>query len=206
MLLGFSVNNVRGGRASSEGPLMAVPSMLLQPHSVLLVDDEASHRRPLAAALRRASWRVHEAEDKRDALEQLNKHRFHVLILEPNLPNVNWYGMMRALTKVGAQSEILVVTAFASRALCDEAYALGSVGVLPKPTTAADVMAAIMRRQGFSGAAARRPRPCSLAKLEWEYINQVLRDARGNVSKAARVLAVPRQTLYRKLRRYPPWR
>jgi two-component system response regulator RegA len=44
----------------------------------------------------------------------------------------------------------------------------------------------------------------SLAAMEWEYLNKTLWEHAGCVSSTARALNIPRQTLYRKLRRYPP--
>ena len=46
----------------------------------------------------------------------------------------------------------------------------------------------------------------SLHRMEWEYINRVLRHTGGNISAAARLLGVERSTLQRKLRKHPPSR
>lgn len=44
----------------------------------------------------------------------------------------------------------------------------------------------------------------SLALAEWEYISFVLTTCRGNISRAARLLGIHRQSLQRKLRKRPP--
>jgi ActR/RegA family two-component response regulator len=46
----------------------------------------------------------------------------------------------------------------------------------------------------------------SLGRLEWGYIQMVLRDCEGNVSQSARRLGLHRRTLQRKLRKLPPYR
>jgi ActR/RegA family two-component response regulator len=46
--------------------------------------------------------------------------------------------------------------------------------------------------------------PCSLARFEWEYLNSVYVKYAGNVRRTAKTLRIPRQTLYRKLRKSPP--
>ena len=43
----------------------------------------------------------------------------------------------------------------------------------------------------------------SLARLEFEHIERVLRECNGNVSKAARVLGMHRRTLQYKLAKFP---
>jgi len=45
---------------------------------------------------------------------------------------------------------------------------------------------------------------CSLGRLEWGYIQLILRDCQGNVSESARRLGLHRRTLQRKLRKLPP--
>jgi two-component system response regulator RegA len=44
----------------------------------------------------------------------------------------------------------------------------------------------------------------SLARHEWEYIEYVLARCDGNITRAAKELGIHRQSLQRKLRKYPP--
>jgi two-component system, response regulator RegA len=44
----------------------------------------------------------------------------------------------------------------------------------------------------------------SLERVEWEHINRVVADTKGNLSEAARRLGIYRQTLQRRLQRKPP--
>jgi DNA-binding NtrC family response regulator len=53
-----------------------------------------------------------------------------------------------------------------------------------------------------AGARARRTRRPTLAELEADYVREVLAEARGNKSEAARVLGISRKNLYEKLARY----
>jgi DNA-binding NtrC family response regulator len=53
-----------------------------------------------------------------------------------------------------------------------------------------------------AGVRARRARRPTLAELEAEYIREVLEDAGGNKSEAARVLGISRKNLYERLARY----
>lgn len=43
----------------------------------------------------------------------------------------------------------------------------------------------------------------SLARLEWEHIERVLRECNGNISKTARVLGMHRRPLQHKLAKFP---
>jgi len=44
----------------------------------------------------------------------------------------------------------------------------------------------------------------SLAKVEWDYIQRILHDCGGNVTRTARRLRLHRRTLQRKLSKLPP--
>jgi ActR/RegA family two-component response regulator len=44
----------------------------------------------------------------------------------------------------------------------------------------------------------------SLGRLEWGYIQMILRECEGNVTQSARRLGLHRRTLQRKLRKLPP--
>ena len=45
--------------------------------------------------------------------------------------------------------------------------------------------------------------PLSVDRLEWEYIQRVLNENKGNISVTARALNMLRRTLQRKLTKYP---
>ena len=54
--------------------------------------------------------------------------------------------------------------------------------------------------------ASTTPATASLGRVEWEYIQRVLRECGGNISQAARLLGINRRSLQRKLAKYPPVR
>jgi ActR/RegA family two-component response regulator len=44
----------------------------------------------------------------------------------------------------------------------------------------------------------------SLAQVEWDYIQRILQDSGGNITRAAHRLGLHRRTLQRKLHKLPP--
>ena len=54
-----------------------------------------------------------------------------------------------------------------------------------------------------STAAAISPVPMSVDRMEWEHIQRVLREHKGNISSTARALNMHRRTLQRKLLKRP---
>jgi two-component system response regulator RegA len=56
----------------------------------------------------------------------------------------------------------------------------------------------------FAGAKEVAPANRSLERVQWDHIQSVLTEARGNVSQAARLLGLHRRSLQRKLSRHVP--
>jgi two-component system response regulator RegA len=80
-----------------------------------------------------------------------------------------------------------------------QAMKLGAVNYLNKPASPDEIEEAFDETPAANGSRAERPR---LHEHEREYIEKVLQDMDGNISRAARVLGIHRQSLQRKLRKY----
>ncbi len=178
---------------------------------VLVADDDSICLQQIRELLTPAGWRVRVARDGAQWLAAIRENAFDLVIFEPNLPGRLWYSSIHDVRSHLGRARLIITTAFPSRALTREARALQAEAVLTKPFRI-ERLAATLRTPGSDPAAALPPerdplpdgRTPSLARLEWEYINHILRRCDGNVSEASRHLRVPRQTLYRKFRKHPP--
>ena len=74
----------------------------------------------------------------------------------------------------------------------------GAVDYLPKSVPVDEVIARLTGTASPTESDTRRTR--SLAEMQWEHIQRVLRDNDWNVTAAARELGMLRQSLQRKLR------
>src|SRR5262249_28603097 len=99
------------------------------------------------------------------------------------------------------ETEIVILTGYGSIATAGEAMRLGARDYLVKPCHADRILAAF-DSEPESAADPTCAIP-SLARLEWEHIDRVLRECNGNVSKTARVLGVHRRTLQYKHAKFP---
>ena len=178
---------------------------------VLIIDDERPFSDALTRELHRVGLATARADDGAAAtalLRDLEEPR--AIVLEPNLPGISWYQLLHLAARSTAGDRILVVTAFWSAALADEARLLGVKYCLPKPVTAACVRGAISSTEADRSVlpdlqgAPWPAQPTSLALVEWEHLNQTIRRCSGNMSEAARQLGIHRPTLYKKLRKVPP--
>jgi len=68
--------------------------------SILIVDDSASVRQVVTIALSSAGYEVTEACDGVDALSKLNGKKFHLIISDVNMPNMNGISMVKEVKKM----------------------------------------------------------------------------------------------------------
>ncbi|HEU4534780.1 MAG TPA: helix-turn-helix domain-containing protein, partial [Polyangiaceae bacterium] len=116
--------------------------------------------------------------------------------------------VLRALLAERPGIEVVVLTGYGSIATAVEAVRLGARDYLTKPADADRVLAAFdadPSDPGEGGGELPFETP-SLARLEWEHIERVMRECKGNVSRAARVLGIHRRTLQYKLAKFPAGR
>ncbi len=182
--------------------------------SVLLVDDDEPFRERLARALRDRGYEVRTADGYDAALQLARADSPEYAVVDLRMPGRSGLEVVRDLAALDPSTRIVILTGYGSIATAVDAVRLGAVQYLPKPTDADDLVAAFQRAAlpplaplaplappatattGYSAP--------SLARAEWEHIQRVLRDCRGNISEAARRLGLPRRSLQRKLGKNPP--
>jgi len=195
-------------QASNEQPWGPQDRTLFQAGSghALVADDDTGWLQRVRALLERSGRTVHLARDGAEWQNALRLARFDLVIVEPNLPGRLWYALLHDIRTAAPSARLVVTTAFPSRALARVARVCAAEAVLCKPVTD-ERLEQVLRGGGGPAEPVMDAQPVkvrSLARLEWEYINHVLHRCQGNVSEAARHLQLPRQTVYRKLRKHPP--
>lgn len=63
--------------------------------SILIVDDSASFRQVVGMALKGAGYDVVEACDGRDALAKLDGRKYHLIVSDVNMPNLDGIGFVK---------------------------------------------------------------------------------------------------------------
>jgi two-component system, response regulator RegA len=177
---------------------------MIRGSAVLLADDDSAWVRSFGALLAAEGCDVVVATTFVEMDRLLASRSFGGMVMEPNLPGTTWFQALRALRRIGSSLRPAIVTAFPSRAMIREAERLSPLAIEAKPTCGLGVVRALIRGGESPYAGSTSTSDVSLARLEWEHINERLAVAAGNLSRAARDLGIPRQTLYRKLRKHPP--
>jgi len=170
--------------------------------ALLIVDDDSTFCTVLAKAMAKRGFNVTCAHTVEQALEYAEACTPEYAVIDLRLPGVSGLTLVEKLKALDPGTRIVMLTGYASIATAVEAIKLGATHYLAKPVDVNEIMMAFERTSGDADAQISA-HPLSVGRLEWEYIQRVLNENKGNVSVTARVLNMHRRTLQRKLTKYP---
>ena len=113
--------------------------------SVLLVDDDESVRVTLAALLTQIGLRVTECSSGLEAIAQLRRTEFDIMLADLLLEDMDGVGVLREAQRMWPDTIVLVLTGFASVESAVEALRAGAYDYLCKPCPADDLIATVAR-------------------------------------------------------------
>lgn len=169
---------------------------------LLLVDDDERLRERLAQAFRDRGYEVFAAGDHAAGMALAREHRIERAVVDLRMPGPHGLVVLQDLVALDPEIDVVIVTGYGSIATAVEAMRMGARDYLTKPAHADRILAAFEHEPEPTGGDIEFEIP-SLAKLEREHIERVLRECNGNVSKAARALGMHRRTLQYKLAKFP---
>jgi two-component system, NtrC family, response regulator AtoC len=114
---------------------------------VLIVDDESLVRWSLAETLGASGYAVTEAKDGASAIQALTVLRggTDVVLLDLRLPDADDLRILAAMRQLSPEVPVIVMTAFGTPELLNEALRLGAFAVIDKPFDMIDVSPLIER-------------------------------------------------------------
>ncbi|MBT8070095.1 MAG: response regulator transcription factor [Xanthomonadales bacterium] len=173
-----------------------------QNNKLLLVDDDEAFLRVLGKAMERRGFDVISSTGIDDAVAAARELVPAMAVVDLKLDKESGLDLIPLLIEINPDMNIVVLTGYSSIATAVTAIKSGAADYLSKPVNAGDVAKAL------SGESQRQDRaeeysPMSVERLEWEYIQKVLKENDGNISATARDLGMYRRTLQRKLAKKP---
>lgn len=174
--------------------------------SILIVDDDLHFTQVLSRTLERHGHQTWVAQDGQTALALAKKEQPNWVSLDLRLDEESGLSLIRSIKKLSPNSRIVVLTGYASIPTAVEAIKLGADNYLHKPATVQELLAAFGEESCADEPAAstEESEVMSMERLEWEHIQRVLNEQKGNISATARILNMHRRTLQRKLQKYAP--
>lgn len=170
--------------------------------ALLIVDDDLTFCTVLGRAMSRRGFSVTCAHSVEQALECAEVCTPEYAIIDLRLPGMSGLILVEKLKALDPGTRIVMLTGYASIATAVEAIKLGATHYLAKPVDADEIVVAFERTSGDADVQISS-HPLSVDRLEWEYIQRVLNENKGNISVTARALNMHRRTLQRKLTKYP---
>ena len=117
---------------------------------ILIADDHAILRRGLRNLLQEefVALEVAEAKDSREALDQMVREEWDLILLDINMPGRGGLEVLTETRRVHAKAKILVLSAYAEEEFALRAFQLGASGYLNKQTAFDELLLAVRRILG----------------------------------------------------------
>jgi two-component system response regulator HydG len=112
---------------------------------ICVIDDKEIIRESLAAALTREEHQVSTIADPVEALAEIRKSRFDLVLTDLKMPRMDGLALIREIRSSGCDVPVVMMTAFATVSTAVEAMKLGALDYLQKPFEA-DAVAVVVER------------------------------------------------------------
>jgi two-component system response regulator RegA len=171
-------------------------------HRLLLVDDDEIFLQVLSRSMTKRGYEVISSAGIKDAVSRSRETVPDMAVVDLKLEGESGLDLIPLLIDINPEMNIVVLTGYSSIATAVTAIKCGATDYLSKPVTAGDVIKALAG-EGQSEEGLEDFSPMSVERMEWEYIQKVLKENDGNISATARSLGMYRRTLQRKLAKKP---
>lgn len=112
---------------------------------ILVVDDEDALRTVLSAELHSEGYDVGTAADGMEALAELQKAAYDLVLLDIKMPNMNGFEVLKVIKEKYAGTKVIMLTGFADLKNAIESKKLGAEDFVSKPYDLVDLLTTIDR-------------------------------------------------------------
>ncbi|TCK05168.1 sigma-54-dependent transcriptional regulator [Phorcysia thermohydrogeniphila] len=99
----------------------------------LILEDEKNIREILSIVVEEFDFEIDEAETLLEALEKLKENSYELLLVDLRLPDGSGMEVVRQVKRERPETEVVIITAFASTETVKEAFELGVYDYIEKP-------------------------------------------------------------------------
>ena len=116
-----------------------------EPPKVLAIDDELVVCESIRRVLSDEGYEVTTTTSSREGIELLRKERFDLLMLDILMPEVTGIGVLRIARDIAPDTEVLIITGYATIETAVEAIKLGAFDYLEKPVSPPQLLVSTAR-------------------------------------------------------------
>lgn len=110
---------------------------------ILVVDDEEIARTNLEYVLRKEGYRVSTAENGLDAFERVKEHEFELIVTDLKMDKMDGIHLLESARQVSPNTDIVMVTGYATVSTAVDALKKGAAHYLPKPINLDELRATV---------------------------------------------------------------
>lgn len=173
---------------------------------ILVVDDDQAIRLSIGLMLKQGGFEYSAVSTEDDALAAARSGGLDLVILDMNLTcsttGRQGIELLRKLRVLCPDMPVILLSAWATVPLAVEGMSHGAVDFVTKPWANRDFMAKIRHALAESQKALQARQVEPLEVTERHMIQKALRQADGNLSVAAKLLGITRQSLYRRMEKF----
>ena len=168
-------------------------------NTILIVDDNPAILTALKICLAGVFTRIVTLSSTDRLVATMSEEQVDVVLLDMNFSlgvNTGQDGLLwlRTLKKLHPDTPVVLMTAYADVQLAVKGLKNGAADFVTKPWDNDEL------ERTLRDAVEKSREVVTLDKLEQQHVHRVVEQCHGNMSKAAELLGITRQTLYRKLR------
>lgn len=168
-------------------------------NTILIVDDNPAILTALKICLAGVFTHIVTLSSTDRLVATMSEERVDVVLLDMNFSlgvNTGQDGLfwLRTLKKLHPDTPVVLMTAYADVQLTVKGLKKGAADFVTKPWDNDELV------RTLRDAVEKSREVVTLDKLEQQHVHRVVEQCHGNMSKAAELLGITRQTLYRKLR------
>ncbi len=116
-----------------------------EPPRVLTIDDEAVVCESIRRVLVPEGYHVSTSTSSRDGLELMKKEAFDLLLLDIKMPDMDGIEVLRRVSDMSPETEVIIITGYATIETAVEAIKLGAFDYLEKPVSPPQLLVAVAR-------------------------------------------------------------
>ncbi len=174
-------------------------SKINQKNTILTIDDDNIFRERLTKAFNKRGLIADQAQNTIEALSKTNDLKPDLVVLDLMLGTESGLDLISEIRKICPKVKIVMLTGYGTISTTVEAMKNGVVNYLTKPADADTILAAFLGEIKINSATGIPP----LHQVEWDYIQKIIQQCDGNITKASKLLGLHRRSLQRKMKKSP---